>query len=83
MAFVRYDDAAEFARDLDECVFGLMGGLIEDGPLWMGNGGSGYLALALPLEKLSGDCVGLAMALALMLGNAVDYEALNTHSLSF
>lgn len=60
MAFVRYDDAAEFALDLDECVFGLIGGLSEDGLLWMVNEGSGYLTLPLPLEKPSGDCILLA-----------------------
>lgn len=66
MAFVRYDDAAEFALDLVECVyaFGLIGGLMEDGLLWTSNGGSGYLTLPLPLEKPSGDCIVLATPLA-------------------
>lgn len=33
VAFVWYDDATELALDLDEYVFGLMGGLMEDGLL--------------------------------------------------
>lgn len=65
MAFVRYDDAAEFALDLDECVIGLMGGLNDDGLLWTVNEGSGYLTLPLPLEKPSGDCILLTTTSAL------------------
>jgi hypothetical protein len=57
VAFVWYDDATEFALDLDEYVFGLIGGLMEDGLLWTVKGGSGCLAipLPLPLEEPSGD----------------------------
>lgn len=64
---MRYDEAAEFALDLDECVFGLMGGLMEDGLLWTVNEGSGYLTLPLPLENPSGDCIVLVKPLALYL----------------